>query len=113
MNIGKRSQRHVVPTLVRVVAPGYDSGLVEVPDVLTPLTAITTRVATILIANGTTQLRHLTIKDGAGGFYWNDKAIQANETFPIRLDGMTFAAGITWRVRTGQNGLRVQIVGEQ
>jgi hypothetical protein len=93
--------------------PDYDSGLLDVPDVETAVTAITTQVRTLLFINDATQLRHITLKDGDGNVYFSAKSMQAKEVLPLNFGGASLSNGIKVNVNSGQTGVRVQIVGRQ
>lgn len=93
--------------------PNYDSGLVAVPDTETPVTAVTTRVTTLLVINDATQLRHLTLKDGAGGTYITAMPVNPKALLALALGGAEFASGVNVNCNSGQTGLKVQVVGRQ
>lgn len=99
--------------VVRSAPDNYNSGLVDVTDSLTPVTAITTRVTTLLVINDATQLRHLTIKDGAGTTYITAMPVQPKTMQAFGFGGAPMADGVSVNVNTGQTGLRIQLVGRQ
>ena len=100
--------------VVRPVTDNYDSGLVDIPDTLTPVTAVTTKVSTILVINDATTLRHLTLKDGAGATYFTDLPLQAKQVLPLAFGGAQLASGVSMQVKAGQAaGLRVHVIGRQ
>lgn len=100
--------------VVRPITDNYDSGLVDIPDTLTPVTAVTTKVSTILVINDATTLRHLTLKDGAGTTYFTDLPVQAKQVLPLAFGGAELASGVSMQVKSAQAaGLRVHVIGRQ
>lgn len=91
----------------------YDSGLLPVPDVATPVTAVTTQVRTVLLVNDTTTLRHFTLQDGDANAYVTDLPVAAKTVLPLNFGGAALSNGISINCKTGQTGLRVQFVGRQ
>lgn len=91
----------------------YDSGLLDVPDVLTPVTAVTTQVRTLLVINDNTQIRHLTLLDGDGNTYFSDLPVPAKSVQPLGFGGAALSNGISINCKAGTTGLRIQVIGRQ
>lgn len=91
----------------------YDSGLLDVTDTPTAVTAITTQVRTLLLCNDDGALRHLTLQDGDGNTYVTDMPVSAKSIQPLSLGGAAFSNGISVNCKSGQTGLRVQFIGRQ
>lgn len=91
----------------------YDSGLLDVPVVATPVTALTTQVRTALLINDNTQIRHFTLLDGDGNPYITDMPVAAKTVLPLDFGGAALSNGISVNCKAGQTGLRVQFIGRQ
>lgn len=91
----------------------YDSGILDVTDTPTPITAQTTQVRTVLLFNDATQLRHFTLADGDANPYITAMPVSAKSVVPLNFGGAALSNGIVVSCNSGQTSLRVQIVGRQ
>lgn len=93
--------------------PNYDSGILDVTDTPTPVTAQTTSVRTVLLLNDSSQLRHFTLADGDANPYITAMPVSAKAVLPLNFGGASLSNGIVISCNSGQTGLRVQFVGRQ
>ena len=91
----------------------YDSGILDVTDTPTPITAQTTQVRTVLLFNDASQLRHFTLADGDANPYITAMPVNAKAVLPLNFGGAALSNGIVISCNSGQTGLRVQFVGRQ
>lgn len=90
-------------------APGYDSGLVTLPDALTVLTALTVRVLGILLCNLTANAQVVTVTDTAGNKRLNAYPLQGNSTVFVDLGGVSLV-GVKWQAGAAAS-VNAQLVG--
>jgi len=100
--------------VVRTPAPGYDSGLIiNLPAVLTTVTASTIRLRGIVIINKSGGGRRFTVTNLAGDVYVENMNVPAQTTVFVEMGNVT-VVGVRWFQSSGAaNSLNGQVVGEQ
>lgn len=97
---------------VRDAAPGYDSGITELTNVLTAVTVDGIRALAILLCNLTTTAKKVTLADGNGQFYLKDYPLQGGMSVTVPLGRASMSGGAQWKA-DANNAVNAQLIGEK
>lgn len=96
--------------VVRDPAPSYDSGITNLPDTLSVVTAETIVATGILLCNRTTTSKGIDLTNSSGDYYLKEFPLQGKQTVFIPL-GRVQMVGVKWKA-SDADSVNAQLVGE-